>query len=238
MIKTLNLEGIGAVKLTKNLRYRNLKITVRPSSGVNVLVPGLISFNEAEKFVLEKQKWIRNSIEKMRRVADKRTIFDADTSFQTREHCLRLMPHNKNTLGIIIKNRMIYVFYPVFADIKDERVQQCIRKAVTEAWRIEAKALLPQRVRELADTFGFTYRSVAVKNAGTRWGSCSATNNINLNVQLMRLPGQLCDYVILHELAHTVEKNHGSNFWALLDKITGNAKALDKELRKYCLKNW
>ncbi|MBN2610355.1 MAG: M48 family metallopeptidase [Bacteroidales bacterium] len=238
MIKTLNLEGIGDVKFTKNRRYRNLKITVRPSAGVNVLVPELISFSDAEKFVFEKQKWIRNSVEKMRRIADKRTIFDAGTGFQTREHRLSLVPHDKSTLGIIIKNRVIYVFYPAFADVKDERVQQCIRKAITEAWRIEAKVYLPQRVKELAVKFGFTYRSVAVKNAGTRWGSCSATNNINLNVQLMRLPSHLCDYIILHELTHTVEKNHGRNFWALLDKVTGNARTLDKELRKYCLKNW
>ena len=49
----------------------------------------------------------------------------------------------------------------------------------------------------------------------------------------MRLPQHLRDYVILHELAHTVEKNHGPEFWALLDKISGNAYGLDKEMKKY-----
>ena len=133
---------------------------------------------------------------------------------------------------------MIYVFYPSWADVTDARIQSVIRKAVTEAWRIEAKSFLPGRVKELAGKFEFRYRNVMIKNAGTRWGSCSSVNNINLNVQLMRLPPHLTDYVILHELAHTVEKNHGKRFWALLEKITGNARGLDKQLKNYNLKVW
>jgi predicted metal-dependent hydrolase len=58
-------------------------------------------------------------------------------------------------------------------------------------------------------------------------------NNINLSLHLMRLPEALCDYVILHELAHTVEKNHGPRFWALLDKISGDARGLDNQLKNF-----
>jgi predicted metal-dependent hydrolase len=49
----------------------------------------------------------------------------------------------------------------------------------------------------------------------------------------MRLPKNLSDYVMLHELVHTVHKNHSKKFWSHLDAITGKAKALDKELKKY-----
>lgn len=49
----------------------------------------------------------------------------------------------------------------------------------------------------------------------------------------MRIPEHLIDYVILHELTHTIHHNHGSRFWKLLNDITGNAKVLDKELRKF-----
>ena len=54
----------------------------------------------------------------------------------------------------------------------------------------------------------------------------------------MRLPQHLTDYIILHELAHTVHKNHGRQYWQLLNKITGNAKGLDKEMNKYRLEIW
>jgi predicted metal-dependent hydrolase len=158
--------------------------------------------------------------------------------FHTREHRLRLSGHGKNTIQIVIKNRIIYVFYPENADVRDIRIQKSIRRAITEAWRIEAKNHLPLRVKELAAKHGFKYAGVYVKNAGTRWGSCSSSNNINLNVQLMRLPQHLTDYVILHELAHTVQKNHGKDFWALLEKVTGNARGLDRQLKKFNLKVW
>lgn len=50
----------------------------------------------------------------------------------------------------------------------------------------------------------------------------------------MNIPDNLIDYVILHELCHTVEKNHGPKFWKLLDHVTnGNAKLLAKEMKKY-----
>ena len=49
----------------------------------------------------------------------------------------------------------------------------------------------------------------------------------------MMLPDHLIDYVILHELAHTKVKNHGVHFWNLLDKVSGNAKGLDKEVKQY-----
>ena len=238
MTKFYDLEGVGPVRLTKNSRYRNLKITVRPLFGVNVSIPLQTSFEEAEHFVRMKKEWIKRTVAKVKHFENKLTLFDENTSFSTRGHNLKIMTHQRSTLQIIIKKGMIYVFYPSWADVTDARIQSVIRKAVTEAWRIEAKSFLPGRVKELAGKFEFRYRNVMIKNAGTRWGSCSSVNNINLNVQLMRLPPHLTDYVILHELAHTVEKNHGKRFWALLEKITGNARGLDKQLKNYNLKVW
>ena len=101
---------------------------------------------------------------------------------------------------------------------------------------MEAKNYLPNRVNELASKHGLIYKKVKINNAKTRWGSCSGTNNINLTLQLMRLPNHLIDYVLLHELAHTKVKNHSVTFWNFLDTLTdNNAKKLDKELKTYYL---
>lgn len=238
MTKFFALDGVGNIRLTKNARSRNLKIIIRPLRGVSVLVPPPVSFEEAERFVHLKKEWIKKTLTGLQQIEKNYTHFNENSIFQTREHRLKLMKHSRNTIQTIIKNRVIYVFYPDHADIRDERIQKSIRKAITEAWRIEAKKILPGRVRELAIKHGFNYSRVYIKNAGTRWGSCSSANNINLNVQLMRLPQHLTDYVILHELAHTIQKNHGKRFWILLEKITGNAKGLDKQLKKYNLNVW
>ena len=98
-----------------------------------------------------------------------------------------------------------------------------------------AKEFLERRIKELADKFGFVYNKITIRNQKTRWGSCSGKNNINLNMQLMNIPNHLIDYVLLHELVHTIVKNHSPLFWITLDRYVGNAKAIDKELKKYSL---
>ena len=88
-------------------------------------------------------------------------------------------------------------------------------------------------MRELAKIYGFKYAKASIRNQKTKWGSCSAKNNISLNINLVRLPDELRDYVILHELVHTRHKNHSNRFWETLDTVTGGcSKALRRELRK------
>jgi predicted metal-dependent hydrolase len=94
-------------------------------------------------------------------------------------------------------------------------------------------AKLGARLNELALKHKLFFNRVTFRNQTTRWGSCSPKNHISLNLKLIMLPDHLIDYVLLHELVHTKIKNHGSKFWLALDKLTGNAKALDKELKGY-----
>ena len=101
--------------------------------------------------------------------------------------------------------------------------------------RAGARTVLVNRLNELAREHGFAYNRVFIRNQKTRWGSCSENDNINLNVNLVRLRQGLMDYVILHELVHTRTKNHGRRFWSQLDKLVGDAKALDRELKKHVL---
>ena len=99
----------------------------------------------------------------------------------------------------------------------------------------KARRQLIGRLELLARRHGFTYNSVAVRNQKTRWGSCSAKNNISLNLQLIRLPDKLLDYVLLHELVHTRIKNHSQGFWEQLNQLVGEAKKLDRQLSQYPL---
>ena len=101
--------------------------------------------------------------------------------------------------------------------------------------RVAARKFLVDRLDYLAGQYGFAYNRVFIRNQKTRWGSCSTKNNINLNVNLVRLPNELIDYTLLHELVHTQHKNHSPKFWAELDKLVGNAKHLQKQMRRYKL---
>ncbi|MBR5072657.1 MAG: M48 family metallopeptidase, partial [Bacteroidales bacterium] len=84
--------------------------------------------------------------------------------------------------------------------------------AEVERLRIQAKAALPPRLAELAALHGFTYNNVRIKHNVSNWGSCSELGNINLNLNLMRVPEHLRDYVMLHELCHLRYMNHGPEF--------------------------
>lgn len=88
-----------------------------------------------------------------------------------------------------------------------------------EDMRRRAKAELPPRLAELASSYGFEYNRVTIKHNATNWGSCSTKANINLNLNLVRLPQALRDYIMLHELCHLRHHDHGHAFHLLLEHV-------------------
>ena len=99
----------------------------------------------------------------------------------------------------------------------------------------KAKEIIRARLNELSQFHGLSFNRSFIRSQKTRWGSCSAKNNINLNIKLINLSGELRDYVIVHELVHTKVKNHGKNFWAEMAKYYPNPKVIDKMLKRYNL---
>ena len=100
-----------------------------------------------------------------------------------------------------------------------------------------ARKILCRRIGELAQIHKFVYNRVSIRKQKTRWGSCSSKNNINLNANLLHLPPELLDYVLLHELVHTRVKNHSKDFWDELETVVPNARQVDRRLKdyQYCL---
>ena len=92
-------------------------------------------------------------------------------------------------------------------------------EAEVEALRRQAKAELPPRLSGLAVRYGFTYNRIAIKHNASNWGSCSAKGNINLNLNIVRLPHILQDYVLLHELCHLRHQDHSHAFHLLLEHV-------------------
>ena len=104
-----------------------------------------------------------------------------------------------------------------------------------EVLRNEARRLLPARLAELAALYGFAYNRVVIKNNVSNWGSCSSKGNINLNLRLVKLPQELQDYVMLHELCHLKQTNHGPEFHRLLESVCPGHRELQRRMRDYKL---
>lgn len=222
---------VGTLLLKKSRRVRRLSIVIRPDKGVVVNVPSSVPYEAAEAFVSQKLDWIRKAQQK---VSLKKTVFDESTDFRTRFHKLRLIAEPRSNVRLKLSSEFMDVYYPSGAAVTNPSIQDAIRKAIEHTWRMEAEELLPARVKALAAKHGFVYKKVVIKANRSCWGSCTFDNVINLSLHLMRMPDLLVDYVILHELCHTVHKNHGKGFWALLDKLTdGKAKLLAKEAKQY-----
>ena len=135
----------------------------------------------------------------------------------------------KNAIELVEKHRTLLLS-------KIQLLKQKTGKDFTEAdikeLRLKALSYLPLRLKQLAIAHGFSYNTVKISRSKSRWGSCSSKKNINLSLFLMLLPEYLIDYVLLHELCHTIEMNHGAEFWNLLDRTCqGRAKLLRKELK-------
>ncbi len=110
-------------------------------------------------------------------------------------------------------------------------------RARIEELRRAAKADLPARIERLSRQTGLRYEKLTLRAARTKWGSCSGRNTISLSLFLMTLPERLRDYVIIHELCHTVHHDHSARFHALVDRLTGgHEKALARELRAFSIR--
>ena len=231
--KILSFNDIGEVRFVKSRRAKKISITVKSFDDIKVSVPSRVSFRTAEMFVVENKNWIKKHIKKLKEVQSKSVVFDERTEFRTKKHTLQIRKTTKNSLTVKLSGDEILVNYPAGADIYSESVQSSIHKGIEDALRIEAKEYIPARVREFAEKYSFNFNRIFIKNIKSRWGSCSRKGNLNFSLHLLLLPEELIDYVILHELAHTVEHNHSKNFWFILDNIYGDSKAIDRKLKNY-----
>jgi predicted metal-dependent hydrolase len=231
MTTTVNHPVLGDITISKTKRARRITLSVRPSGVVRLSIPPWVSTKEGMRFVDSKAQWVQAALT---RYAEKNPAEVIEMPYSTRTHHLELFPGNADAISVRIKDGVIRVSYPLEEDYRDPEVQAAIKKGILEAWRAEAKSYLPERVAALASKHGFKAGKVSVRNTVSKWGSCSPRNDISLSLHLMRLPDHLIDYIILHELCHTVHKNHGPRFHALLDEHTGGRhKSLNKELRSY-----
>ena len=114
--------------------------------------------------------------------------------------------------------------------LKDPKLQKA-RDYQKKVLMKKAKEYLPYRLEYLAKLHGYTYEKCRLSHANTRWGSCSSNRTISLNIGLMKIPVQLRDYVILHELAHLNHMDHSKAFWAEVGSHDKQYKIHEKRLK-------
>lgn len=149
-----------------------------------------------------------------------------------KSHTLIVRPITGAKHTVSRHGQQIIASLPAGSTPNDPAVNRTIRDAVIEALRIETKSYLPKRLAYLAKQGGYKYDKVRFSHASGRWGSCSSNGTISLNIALMKLPFELIDYVLVHELSHTVHMNHSTEFWETVEQGDPHYKEHRRELKK------
>ncbi|MFN9869712.1 MAG: M48 family metallopeptidase, partial [Pseudanabaena sp.] len=142
----------------------------------------------------------------------------------------------------IIYNQTVTKFDSITISEQKEKFQLILNGNITDTKA--CKTLLQQWLMRKAEKHLFSwlrrvsiqtnlpYRTTTIRGQKTLWGSCSRDRNISLNYKLLFLETQVVEYVLLHELCHTIHMNHSNQFWNLVGKFEPNYKTLDTSLNQ------
>lgn len=214
----------GVVTVRRSPRARSVKLSVSADGVLRISMPPYAPLFLAKRLIDSS----RSSLRKLRQSQPGRITF-RDGDQVGKSHSIHV--HAAPRLHIRTSKQLISVALPDHMVIDDSEVQDTIRDAVVKILRKEAKSYLPRRLAFLAEKYSLTYERVRFSYASTRWGSCSSSGTISLNISLMMLPFELIDYVLLHELAHTRHMNHSADFWELVEELDPDYKMHRKALK-------
>lgn len=191
---------------------------------MTVIAPKYIPKNYIEKFVLSKSDWIEKNIKKI-----SASIRIAKKEFKNGECFLYLG-----------KDVPLFLSDAKFDDVRFDGKKLLLSKYNKENTKevfynfyiSKAEEIIINRVRFYIEKYNFKVNKIRISKANTRWGSCSIKKNININWKLIMADINIIDYVIIHELSHTIEHNHSKNFWKIVEKIIPDYKQKRIWLRK------
>lgn len=218
----------GEIKIRKNKLARSVKLSVGVDGNLRASIP----YYSPEFAVRRLVNGNRDEIRKMLATHNAKNSYqDGDLIGKT--HTLFLRKFSGEEIKISNEGNQILVQIPQELAFENQLVQSEIRKTVSKILRKQAKAYLPRRIDFLAEKYGFSFEKLRFSHTGTRWGSCSSSGTISLNIALMNLPHHLIDYVIIHELCHTRQMNHSSKFWQEVEKYCPDYKKYVQEIKQF-----
>lgn len=191
------------------MKRKTLAINVKKGI-VTVKAPIKASLTSIENFVARKEKWIRKKLwEDSRRMAAFSDVL-ANESFLYLGKKLKSIPYRKSKF--CLQDGILYIPSKFYID-GTLATSNVFVGTLKKFYKQLARAFLATRLEELAKESGLQYTDFQITSAKTKWGSCDLNNRILLNWHLVLLRTELIDYVIIHELIHTLEHNHSRAFW-------------------------
>lgn len=204
-------EEFGKITIRRSAKASQVRLRLAPDGTLRASLPMYAPLFLVKRLL----KSSRNELRELLKTHPKTEYVDG--MIVGKSHHLFIKNSDRGDITVKKSGQNIVVHLPEDMDPSDGTATQHIRNAVINALRLEAKSYLPKRLAYIANTYGFRYNQVRFSHSSGRWGSCSSAGTISLNIALMKLPFELIDYVLIHELAHTVHMNHSQDFWSLVE---------------------
>lgn len=216
----------GKIIVRRSHVATQIRVRVAPDGLLRVSLP-----LHAPMFLIK--HLIKSSREELRTIlAQSKPVYDYKNGQQIgKSHTLIIQDSGINEFDIKRRGLKIIVELPKGKQINSPDISRKIRDAIIAALRIEAKSYLPNRLSFLSNKYGLRYEKVRFSHASGRWGSYSSNGTVSLNIALMKLPFELIDYIIIHELAHSKQMNHSQLFWSLVESADPNYKEHRRNLK-------
>ena len=207
-------------QIRRSGRARRLRITVRPA-GVEVVAPLAMRDAEIAAFVRDNRRWIEAKLEAIRRrlaahAGSRRLVDGAKIPFRGAWPRLQVVAGSR-ARPLVRYDGDICVELP---DRLPAGQQESEVERVLTGWlRREARAQAKASIDRFGPRHGLVPRGVAIKAHRTLWGSCTASDVVNLNWRLILAPPAVLDYVVVHELCHLRHRHHQPPFWRLVAEL-------------------
>jgi predicted metal-dependent hydrolase len=204
-------------------RRRSIALTVTREAQVVLRTPWNVPWGIVERFVEQHRDWIQKKLSDCREHPQ-----PAARGYRDGEEFLFRGQVCKLKLAVGLEKVVVegeFLFVPAL----DSRGISAVLK---KWYREQARAVISLRVEAVAREHGFSFKSIRISSARGRWGSCGFRNSLNFPWRLVMAPDQVIDYVVIHELCHTIEKNHSGRFWARVNALAPDYKQSKAWLRK------
>lgn len=213
-------------KIHINTKLKSHYITVDKESGV-ILKGKEITPVKADKLVLKKAKWILDKLSKLKQVNQDDIVTGSRIPYLGKRFYTSVFAQKDLEKANVEFN---YSKFKIYINPVWDNPQEHIQAALDLFYKQKADEKISPRIEKLAKKTKLEYKSLKYKKLTKKWGNCSPDNTIVLNYEAVKLPFQLIDYLIIHELCHTKVKNHSKEFWALVSKHLPNYKTLDEKM--------
>ena len=220
------LEGrVVSIKFRRNPRAKKIVLRllrarkVEEEDGIVVTLPLGLNKKDGIRFAEEKKSWIAQNISKLPSLI----IFEdgALVPYMGIEHKIVHQPNIKH--GVWRDDAFIYV----------SGRREFLGRRLKNWFKREAYKIITTYVIDKTRLTNKRVGKISIRDTRSRWGSCSSSSNLSFSWRLIMAPEFVLDYVVAHEVAHTLEHNHSANFWKLTRELCG-----DMEKAKAWLKNY